>query len=165
MNFRTRSKRLLAVIKPLRDVDGVLGAVVWDTGGNLLVHEMPELWGVEVLREVGVRVAYLCASFNGEPGQFAGTALVFAEHRLQLRVFGSIVIGVLMAADANASALQMALHIAGRQLNHDGIGRAPVAPPHVPPSPDPPLDPSEASAGEAVAGPGVRVYRGQRISE
>lgn len=149
MSLIGRHRRVLAALRPLRDVNGVLGAVVWDTGGNLLARDMPEAWGPDVLREVGVRVAYLCASFSGEPGQFAGTVLVFADHRLQLRVFGTLVIGVLMVTEANMSALQMALHIAGRQLGAESLSRVPDHQPD-----------SDSSSGR-----GVRVYRGQRLPE
>jgi hypothetical protein len=156
-----RSRRVHAALKPLRDIDGVLGAVVWDTGGNLLAHDVPEPWGPDVLREVGVRVAYLCASFSGEPGQFAGTVLVFADHRLQLRVFGALVIGVMMSSDANVSALQMALHIAGRHLP-DSLGRGAAL--LAEPSASHPTQNEAPDSADAPSG-GVRLYRGQRLSE
>lgn len=162
MSLIGRHRRVLAALKPLRDVTGVLGAVVWDTGGNLLAHDVPESWGADVLREVGVRVAYLCASFGGEPGQFAGTVLAFAEHRLQLRVFGTVVIGVLMSTDANTSALQMALHIAGRQLSGESLSRVPA---RTAPSDTAGDSAPDSDSPDSAQGHGVRLYRGQRLPE
>jgi hypothetical protein len=152
-----KNKALLAALKPLRDVEGVIGAALWDSAGQLLAQDLPDIWGPDVLREVGVRLAYLYHSFGGDAGQFSGTTLVFAEHKLQLRPYGAAIIGVLLSTDANVSALQMALNIAVRQLGHEaqvrafaGAGERGSQPPDAPLAQPP---------------PGVRLYRGQRLPE
>jgi predicted regulator of Ras-like GTPase activity (Roadblock/LC7/MglB family) len=158
-----KNKPLIAVLKPLRDVEGVIGAALWDSGGNLLAQDFPDLWGPDALREVGVRVAYLFHSFGGEAGQFSDTTLVFADHKLQLRPFGTTIIGVLLAGDGNVSALQMALNIAVRQLGQEAQAHAHSA--RDPRSPHDPHSSYDHTSSAAQAPSGGRLYRGQRLPE
>jgi hypothetical protein len=155
VSFFSRNRRELAALKPLRDIDGVLGAVVWDTRGKLLAQDLPELWRTAVLREVGIRVAYLCASFSGDAGQFTGAVLAFAHHRLQLRVAGSVLIGVLMSESANTAALHAALHITARHFTHE-VAPQPRAQPAAPNG-----TPALAAPTEGSLSARVRMYRGR----
>jgi hypothetical protein len=149
-----KQKQWGSLLTPLRDVEGVIGSGVWDHQGNLLAEDLPDLWGRDVLHEVGVRIAHLHEAFGGDATEFGGTTLVFSQHKLQLKPFGGVTIGVLMAADANFAALQMALNLAGRHLMFEPArSSTPRA--------------SRASKPEfaADAEPGVRLYRGQRVTD
>jgi hypothetical protein len=158
VNVLAKQRHWGPLLTPLRDVEGVIGSGIWDHQGTLLAEDLPDLWGRDVLHEVGVRIAHLHEAFGGDATQFGGTTLVFAQHKLQLKPFGGVTVGVLMAADANVAALQMALNIAGRHLTLDTpVGAAPVRG-------------SRASQPELGAAPqpspaGVRLYRGQRVTD
>jgi hypothetical protein len=158
VNVLAKQKQWGVVLTPLRDVEGVIGSGIWDQQGNLVAEDLPDLWGREVLHEVGVRIAHLHEAFGGEAGQFGGTTLVFAQHKLQLKPFGAVTVGVLMSAEANVAALQMALNIAGRHLTVEGAGRLSAmrgGRASQPPEP----------GSEAQPGGSVRVYRGQRVTD
>jgi hypothetical protein len=152
VNSPNKQRHLVAVLRPLRDVEGVIGSALWDRAGNLLAHDLPELWGVDLLREVGARIAHLLEAFDSDSRQFGGTTLVFAQHKLQLKPFSTAIVGVLLSSEANAMALQMALTIAGRHLSAEpqarfaGSQRA--------------SEPPEAP--QTFEG---RLYRGQRLPE
>jgi len=118
-----KQKQWGPLLTPLRDVEGVIGSGVWDHQGNLMAEDLPDLWGRDVLQEVGVRIVHLHDAFGGNGDDFGGTTLVFAQHKLQLKPFGGITVGVLLAAEANVAALQMALNIAGRHLTSEPEGR------------------------------------------
>jgi hypothetical protein len=142
-----KQKQWGSLLTPLRDVEGVIGSGVWNHQGNLLAEDLPDLWGRDVLQEVGVRIVHLHDAFGGHPDEFGGTTLVFAQHKLQLKPFGGVTVGVLMAAEANVAALQMALNIVGRHLMSGSLALQPEV------------------ADGAPPGPGVRLYRGQRVTE
>jgi len=152
-----KQKQWGPLLTPLRDVEGVIGSGVWDHQGNLLAEDLPDLWGRDVLQEVGVRIVHLHEAFGGNSAEFGGTTLVFAQHKLQLKPFGGVTVGVLMAAETNVAALQMALNIAGRHLTLEPAARFPT------PRGSRALQPELAD--DAPLGPGVRLYRGQRVTE
>jgi hypothetical protein len=152
-----KQKQWGSLLTPLRDVEGVIGSGVWDHQGNLLAEDLPDLWGRDVLHEVGVRIVHLHEAFGGHTDAFGGTTLVFAQHKLQLKPFGGITVGVLMATETNVSALQMALNIVGRHLTFEPAGRFPTPRGSRPSQPD--------LAADAEPSPGVRLYRGQRVTD
>jgi hypothetical protein len=157
VNVLAKQRQWRASLTPLRDVEGVIGSGVWDHQGTLLAEDLPDLWGRDVLHEVGVRIAHLHEAFGGDATQLGGTTLVFAQHKLQLQPFGGVTVGVLMAAETNLPALQMALNIALRHLTLVTPVRA--AAPRASRASQPDL------VGEPQPSPGVRLYRGQPVSD
>jgi hypothetical protein len=152
-----KQKQWGSLLVPLRDIQGVIGSGLWDPEGNLLAEDLPDLWGRDVLHEVGVRIAHLHEAFGGDANDFGGTTLVFAHHKLQLKPFGGVTVGVLMAAETNVAALQMALNMAGRHLTFEPDDR--FSRPRGGRSSQPEL------AGDPQPSPGVRLYRGQRVTD
>lgn len=157
MSVLTKQRPWGPLLTPLRDVAGVIGSAVWDHRGNLLAEDLPDLWGRDVMYEVGLRVAHLHEAFGGDATELGGTTLVFTQHKLQLKPFGGVTVGVLMAIDTNVAALQMALNITGRHLMSDPAARASTTYGDRASQPTLATDPAPS--------PNVRLYRGQRVAD
>jgi predicted regulator of Ras-like GTPase activity (Roadblock/LC7/MglB family) len=119
------SERMAQLLRSLRDVEGVVGSLVWDKSGVVLYRDLPLDNGV--IEEIGQRIARIYEAFSGAGDELDAATLVFAGHKLHLREIDSAFIAVLSQPRVNEPALKMALHVVGRGL-HAELERIAPAP-------------------------------------
>jgi predicted regulator of Ras-like GTPase activity (Roadblock/LC7/MglB family) len=107
---------LLAILKSLRDIEGVLGSFIWLSDGRLLASDVPESCPPETLEAVASRVQRLCDAFVSAGDRFDSTTLAFAQYKLHVCGIEGAFVGTVLASHVNMSALKMALTLARREL-------------------------------------------------
>jgi predicted regulator of Ras-like GTPase activity (Roadblock/LC7/MglB family) len=150
---------LAEMLKSLRDVEGVIGSLVWAKGGGLLARDLPAYLDPSVLIEVGPRLGRLYEAFESAGDELDSATLVFAEHKLHLRELEPAFVAVLSSVAVNMPALKMALSVVGRRLSAAIEQASAVA--AVPGSVASPA----ATAPAAAKAPPSRFYRGNRLPE
>lgn len=156
------SERMAQLLRSLRDVEGVVGSLVWGKSGEVLFRDLPLDNGV--LEEIGQRIARIYDAFAGAGEELDTATLVFAGHKLHLREIDSAFIAVLAQRRVNEPALKMALHLVGRGLHAELDQVAPA--PAVAVAPTVPVMPARtrntARTTEPLSALRLRLERGKR---
>jgi hypothetical protein len=158
------SERVAQLLRSLRDVEGVVGSLVWGKSGEVLFRDLPLDNGV--LEEIGQRIARMYEAFSGAGEELDTATLVFAGYRLHLREVDSTFIAVLAQLRVNEPALKMALHVVARGL-HAELERIPLAPTVsvAPPQPVPAAPTKVGTPAESVSALRVRLQRVKRVPD
>jgi len=157
------NERVAQLLRSLRDVEGVVGSLVWGKSGEVLFRDLPLDNGV--LEEIGQRIARIYDAFSGAGEELDTATLVFAGYRLHLREIDSAFIAVLAQPRANEPALKMALHVVARGL-HAELDRTAPAPTVVVSQQQPvPAGSSNVRTREPVSALRVRLQRVKRVPE
>jgi predicted regulator of Ras-like GTPase activity (Roadblock/LC7/MglB family) len=106
----------LAILKSLRDIEGVLGSFIWLADGRLLASDVPETCPAETLEAVASRVQRLCDAFAAAGDRFDGTTLAYPQYKLHVTGVEGAFVGTVLSNAVNMSALKMALSLARREL-------------------------------------------------
>jgi predicted regulator of Ras-like GTPase activity (Roadblock/LC7/MglB family) len=157
------SERMAELLRSLRDVEGVVGSLVWEKSGEVLFRDLPLDHGV--LEEIGRRIARIYEAFSGAGEELDTATLVYAGYKLHLREIDSAFIAVLAQPRVNEPALKMALHVVGRGL-HAELDRIPPPPPGaVSQQQTAPMAASNARAPDSVHALRVRLQRVKRVPD
>ena len=155
-------------LRPLRDIEGVLGSFMIGARGELLARDVTAACGSDVLLLVSNRMQQLCDAFVSADvgGPFESTTLCFPQYKLQIRALGgSAFLVAVMSAAVNLPALKMAMTMLGRQLLAELEHQFPPEQSTEMPRPSTPprqsVVPSVPAPAAAVAAP--RSYRGRRV--
>ena len=106
---------LLAILRSLRDIDGVLGSFIWLADGRVLASDMPEHCSLGALEAVAARMNRLTGAL-GDTRQFETATLGFAQVRLHVCGEEGGFVASAIASHVNMSALTMAATLALRDL-------------------------------------------------
>ena len=156
------SESLESVLRSLRDVDGVVGSFVLSRQGALAARDLPEYFDAGALTEVGPRVERLYEAWKSLDTELETASLVFADHRLHLRLVGAGFLAVVSSAEVNAPALRMAISMVSRRVGPVLEARASVAPP-LPPVSERTSGARAAHSAPEPEAPKARMYRGRVV--
>ncbi len=132
---------VVAALRSLRDVAGVLGSFLLDREGHPVVADLPAMFDQAALTASGERLVRLRAALESGGAGFDGCTSRFGEHLLVLRPVHAWTLCVLGLSDVNHATLQMGLNLVVRRLGSEPVavgarGSAPehdaVAPPPAP---------------------------------
>jgi predicted regulator of Ras-like GTPase activity (Roadblock/LC7/MglB family) len=102
----------------LRDVAGVEGSFLVDSGGALAAWNMPSAVHEDLLDEAGVKLARLRQAFAVAGQELDFCMVRFANYKLCLKASQVGIICVLTRPDVNMPALRLALKLILNQLQH-----------------------------------------------
>ena len=107
------ARRLLQI---LDDIEGVTGSFVVTHGGELLVHSMPDRFGIDGLQLTGRRVARIiqCGGANGV--QTEDALFDFGDGKLLVREFARGYLCVLCQASVNMRSLRLTTRLVARSM-------------------------------------------------
>ena len=107
------AQRLLQI---LDDIEGVTGSFVVTHGGELLVHAMPDYFGIDGLKLTACRVARIirCGSANGV--QTEDALFDFGEGKLLVREFAHGYLCVLCQSSINMRSLRLTTRLVARSM-------------------------------------------------
>ncbi len=117
----------------LRDVEGIQGAFVLDSGGHLLGTDVPRFIGHEELRNAAPRIATLMEALADESEDIQLCNIRFESYRLFVAPCGAGWLVALGDDTVNVRALRLGLRLAARRIHRslDGVESAhPASPRH-----------------------------------
>ncbi len=157
------SERMAELLRSLRDVEGVVGSLVWEKSGEVLFRDLPLDHGV--LEEIGHRIARIYEAFSGAGEELDTATLVFAGYKLHLREIDSAFVAVLAQPRVNEPALKMALNVVARGLHAELDGTA-LAPTGAVSQQQPvPAGPTKVRTPDSVSALRVRLQRVKRVPD
>ncbi|MEM9067492.1 MAG: hypothetical protein AAGE52_03270 [Myxococcota bacterium] len=110
------SSELLAVLRSMRDIPGVLGSLVAEIDGRILASDLPPFYAADVQTALAERVSLL---FEGAGEVLVGTdgiSIAFGGHQLVARRGGKHVILFITNADTVAETLRVPANLVLRRL-------------------------------------------------
>ncbi len=107
---------VIASLKALRDVDGVIGSFVVDAEGALVARDLSQLFADDVLSDVGPRIRRMADGLSESGDAPNSVILHFKDHKLWLRPIDDATLCVLGAPQVNRPALRMALTLIARRI-------------------------------------------------
>jgi predicted regulator of Ras-like GTPase activity (Roadblock/LC7/MglB family) len=112
----TRPREIDRVLTMLRDVDGVVGSVAVDNGGELLGSDLPRMFDREALETLALRLSQLRAALSSAETPFKTAAFRYESHALYISQLGCGILGVLAELRTHEPALEMAARLVGQRL-------------------------------------------------
>ncbi|HEY1169874.1 MAG TPA: hypothetical protein VGH19_00775 [Verrucomicrobiae bacterium] len=163
------------ILNALKDIHGVEGSFVLNTGGELVCRQMPAIFADEIFPELGRRLLSIYSTFDLQVSQFDDLLLKFDGYWLYIRRAAHGFLSILTSETVNYPALKMASNLALSQLatqitTAKPLPMTPVAPAPMPvaaPSPAPVAAPAPApikiEAPKPVTSIHRRFFRGQPV--
>jgi hypothetical protein len=121
---------IVAALRSLRDVAGVLGSFLLDREGRPVVADLPAMFDEAALIASGERLLRLRAALESGGQGLDGCTSRFGEHLLVMRPVQTWTLCVLGLSDVSHATLQMGLNLVVRRL-----GAVPSALESAPPPP------------------------------
>jgi len=95
-----------SLLRPLRDVPGVIGSFTCGALGELLACDMPDRFARAAIETAAVRLGNLLQSSDEALSDARGVALCFAEHQLYARKYAGGLLCVLTEKDPDREKLE-----------------------------------------------------------
>lgn len=163
----------------LKDVSGITGSFVCANNGRLVAREIPAVFEDGVLAEAGSRLLRLGETFAAGGDDLDVAVVRFRDHRLYLKSVTGGMLCVLADGDVNMPALRMAANLVSRRIapavarvqaelapGRSVVGAtAVVATPAIAESAAGTSRPGTVGVAPGVAPPGMRRFRGQKITQ
>lgn len=107
---------IVAALRSLRDVAGVLGSFLLDRQGHPVLADLPAMFDEAALSFSGERLARLRAALETGGESFDGCTTRFGEHLLVLRPVQAGTLCVLGTSDISLATLNMGLSLVVRRI-------------------------------------------------
>lgn len=123
---------VIAALRSLRDVAGVLGSFLLDRDGRPVVADVPAMFDEAALSASGERLVRLRAALESGGGGFDACTARFGEHLLVVRPVEAWTLCVLGLSEINHATLQMGLNLVVRRLCAEPVAVEVAPPPAAP---------------------------------
>ena len=143
---------MLAVLQQLNAVPGVMGSLVCDDDGGLLVHSFPPLFDQGMLKDAASQVGECLAGLTAMDERLGMVDLRFQESRILVRPLSRRLLLLFCQKSVNLQYLNITLRVASKKLERLLDEVRPVSP-----QPAPQLMPTQAPfvLPQAAGGKGV----------
>lgn len=105
-----------SLLRPLRDVQGVVGSLAIGLDGSVWAHDLPPTFDDDSTARLALRLAQLHEALTSEGDQFDAGALRYQAYRFHVARALPGLLGVLTQDQVNLPALAMGMKLVSRKL-------------------------------------------------